>query len=226
MVKARLASMVVGLVLLAGLVPGTAIGSESRAPASSGVTPEEIQAFVDGVYGGKISSPEVMAFHARLTQSEKETLLEKSAAKVGMSQKDLAALKRSASTGKPKAAPTLSPLGAASTSLPWSGSIVLASYDGYSERCFGSYWYADANADGDPSDMDYVDNIPCAWNDVSLLNWYSDDAIVLNGLMLAYGADLSGFSSSYDWMRLVIGDRAADLLCGGMDRVKNGLYLW
>ncbi len=222
MVKGRLALILAGLLILVGLLPSTALGLESQAAGQS-LTPTDIQSFVDGVYAGKVSAAEVVAFHARLTPAEKDVLLEMSAAKAGMSQKDMAELKAEIKKSRTHAASA--PATAASTSLPWSGSIVLASYDGYSGRCFGSYWYSDANADGDPSDMDYVDHIPCSWDDVSLLNWYSDDAIVLNGLMLAYGADLSGFSSSYDWMRVVIGDRGA-MLAGGMDRVKSALYLW
>ncbi|MGE5619880.1 MAG: hypothetical protein ACM3US_11560 [Sphingomonadaceae bacterium] len=221
--KVRLASMLTGIAVIVALLPGTVLGFESQAADQSKVTSEEIQSFVDGVYAGKVSSAEVVAFHARLSAAEKDVLLDKTAAKAGMSAKDVAELKARIKQSKSGTAPA--PATTDSTPLPWSGSILLASYDGYSPRGYGSYWYQDSNADGDPSDVDYVDHIPFSWSDVSLINWYSDDAIVLNGLMAAYQSDLSGFTSSYDWMRMVIGDLGSRL-AGGMDRITSGLYLW
>ncbi len=220
---ARLASAIIGLGLVLSLLAGMASAMELQpapAPPSAGqVTRSEIQDFVDQLYANKLTVDDVKAFHARLTDSDRDTLGELTAAKVGMSKERWQAIRdeSQAAAAKPSVVKPLE-----DGQKLWQQMIPVGTGG---EGTYAATYWQDALCDGDASDNETVFYYNMSYGqDQSRLRWNSYSPIVWNTLATFYPGGLLGFSYSWATVQLCLGD--AINLCGGAEGIKNNLFLY
>ncbi len=193
--------------------PEVITGVLSKSPKNVGST--DLSLIVDAALANEISVEQLAKFMSSLNKQQYATMRSLILARLDVSVPVESAKVNSDS---------LQPQPKALTSYAYVETIENVWTWNYNPKIFASFYYNDANCDGDSTDMDYVFYYPVSTSAATKANlrWTTTNAAVYAVFMAAYSGNLSAFGYSYSEVRLCLGSAAYAV---GLDNVANSVFI-